>query len=79
MAALTQGVWSIQLLRALASGVSQRSLASQAGVHHSTMGERLRKLPGILGYDPLTPSGRTRLDLALMMHRMANARFENMS
>ncbi|AIY01971.1 hypothetical protein ART_2372 [Arthrobacter sp. PAMC 25486] len=69
--------WTVPLLRGLAGGASRRSLATQAGVHHSTMGVRLDKLPETLGYDPSTPSGRTRLDVALMLHRLTNAKFDD--
>ncbi|GAA3637783.1 PucR family transcriptional regulator [Microbacterium awajiense] len=73
---LAAGHWTLPLLRALADGESQRSLAARAGVHHSTLGARLQDLPGSLGFDPLTPSGRTRLDVALMLHRLATTRFD---
>ena len=65
------------MLRALVDGASQRALAAEAGVHHSTMGARLQKLPEALGYDPSTSAGRTRLDVALMLHRLAHVRFDD--
>jgi len=74
--ALLATAWSERMLRALANGASQRSLAADAGVHHSTMGARLHELPTRLGYDPSTARGRTRLDVALMLHRLAHARFD---
>lgn len=70
------GPWTERMLRAVADGASQRALAIAAGVHHSTMGIRLQKLPELLGYDPLTPSGRTRLDVTLMLHKLATVRFD---
>lgn len=72
---LATGPWTVRMLRALVEGASQRALAAEAGVHHSTMGARLQKLPEALGYDPSTSAGRTRLDVALMLHRLANVRF----
>ena len=33
------------MLRALAAGASHRALATEAGVHHSTMAVRLQDLP----------------------------------
>lgn len=74
--ALARGPWNERMLRALVNGASQRALAAEAGVHHSTMGARLQKLPETLGYDPSTSAGRTRLDVALMLHRLAHMRFD---
>ncbi|MBW9095444.1 hypothetical protein JNB62_17315 [Microbacterium jejuense] len=74
--ALLRTTWTEGMLRALAAGASRRSLAAGAGVHHSTMGARIDELPGLLGYDPSTPRGRTRLDVALMLHRLARTRFD---
>ncbi|WP_368499105.1 hypothetical protein [Herbiconiux sp. A18JL235] len=68
--------WSEPLLRDLAAGASRRALAARAGVHHSTMGARVHELPALLGFDPLTPLGRTRLDVALLLHRLASTRFD---
>lgn len=74
---LATGPWTVRMLRALVDGASQRALAAEAGVHHSTMCARLLKLPGSLGYDPSTSAGRTRLDVALMLHRLAHVRFDD--
>ena len=60
----------------MAAGASRRSLAGLAGLHHSTMDARLRKLPTLLGYDPGTATGRTRLDVTLMLHRLAHTRID---
>ncbi|UNK71149.1 hypothetical protein [Microbacterium sp. H1-D42] len=68
--------WSEAVLRGIAAGASIRSLASTAGIHHSSMDGRLQKLPETLGYNPMLPSGRTRLDVALMLHRLAHVRFD---
>ena len=68
--------WTESLLRDFAAGASQRTLAAKAGVHHSTMGARLRELAPTLGFDPATPLGRTRLQLALMLSRLAHTRFD---
>ncbi len=68
--------WTEPLLRDLAAGASRRALAARAGVHHSTMGARVHELPGLLGFDPATPLGRTRLDVALLLHRLASTRFD---
>jgi len=74
-AALAAG-WAEPVLRGVAAGTSVRALAVEAGVHHSTMEARRQKLPLLLGYDPSLPRGRTRLDVALMLHRLAYARFD---
>lgn len=76
LTSLLQGAWTAPALRALADGASHRALAARAGVHHSTMGARLRAVPPVLGYDPRTPSGRTRLDVALLLHRLAYSRVD---
>ncbi len=68
--------WTEHLLREVAAGASRRSLAGLAGLHHSTMDARLRKLPSLLGYDPGTATGRTRLDVTLMLHRLAHTRID---
>ncbi|WP_029146232.1 helix-turn-helix domain-containing protein [Microbacterium luticocti] len=68
--------WTESLLRGLSAGASHRALAAEAGVHHSTMGARVRELTPMLGFDPATPVGRTRLDVALMLYRLANTRFD---
>jgi hypothetical protein len=67
---------SERMLRALADGDSQRSIATRAGVHHSTIAARLHELPTALGFDPTTPRGRTRLDVALLLHRLHYARLD---
>jgi len=74
--ALLRTSWTEGMLRDLAAGASRRSLAVVAGVHHSTMGARIDELPACLGYDPSAPRGRTRLDVALMLHRLARTRFD---
>lgn len=40
------------------------------------MGARLHDLPSRLGYDPTTAAGRTRLDVAIMLHRLAYVPFD---
>lgn len=68
--------WTTSLLHQLAAGESNRALAAEAGIHHSTMGTRVRELEPILGFDPTLPVGRTRLDVALMLYRLAHTRFD---
>ncbi|QTV79266.1 helix-turn-helix domain-containing protein [Microbacterium sp. NIBRBAC000506063] len=75
---LLAATWTLPLLHGITAGTSVRALAADAGIHHSSMNARLQKLPALLGYDPTTPSGRTRLDVALMLHRLARTRFDRM-
>jgi len=74
--ALITAGWTEPVLRGIAAGASLRALALDAGIHHSSMDARLQKLPTVLGYDPMTGAGRTRLDVALMLHRLARRRFD---
>lgn len=68
-----EGPWTEELLHGLAAGASLRGLAENAGVHHSTMGARVRGLTAVLGFDPAASFGRTRLDVALLLHRLASS------
>ena len=68
--------WTEPVLRGIAAGSSVRTLAAEAGLHHSSMDARLQKLTAALGYDPMASTGRTRLDVALMLHRLARARID---
>lgn len=74
---LASGPWTERMLRLVVSAASQRTLATAAGVHHSTMGVRLEELPRLLGYDPSDDRGRTRLGVALMLHRLADTNFHS--
>ncbi len=74
-AALQHG-WTIPVLQSIADGASVRSVATAAGLHHSSVHARLPELARILGFDPLTPLGRVRLFAALLLHRVAAARFD---
>ncbi|MFD2796461.1 helix-turn-helix domain-containing protein [Promicromonospora vindobonensis] len=62
--------WTTDELAAVADGGSLRRVAAVSGLHHSTITERLNRLPTILGYDPKTGTGRARLTIALMLHRL---------
>jgi len=62
--------WKPAELAAVADGQSVRSIANAANLHHSTISERLTRLPIHLGYDPHTGIGRARLAVALMIHRL---------
>lgn len=64
------------LLDAVADSASLRAAATRLGSHHSTVQARLETVGRALGFDPATPHGRTRLDLALTVARVRAARFD---
>ncbi|MCU1529288.1 MAG: hypothetical protein JWP75_3051 [Frondihabitans sp.] len=68
--------WSLAALQALVNGESVRGVAAAAGLHHSSIHAKLPELSRLLGYDPLAPLGRTRLFAALLLRRVAQARFD---
>lgn len=68
--------WSQDALQAIADGESIRAVASAAGFHHSSIHAKLPELSRALGYDPLTPLGRTRMYTALLLRRLTRARFD---
>jgi hypothetical protein len=67
--------WLEGELLAVAEGASLRSIASVRGLHHSTVSAKLPGLTGMLGFDPSSPFGRTRLHIALVLWRVAHSRF----
>ncbi|GGF16003.1 hypothetical protein [Subtercola lobariae] len=71
---LVAGSWSIEALQALADGASIRAVASAAGLHHSSVHARMPELASQLGYDPLSPLGRTRLYVGLLLRRLVHGR-----
>jgi hypothetical protein len=68
--------WPVPVLQAIADGESVRGIAAVAGLHHSSVHARLPELTRLLGFDPLTPLGRTRLYASLLLRRVAAARFD---
>ena len=60
-------------LDAVADSSSLRAAAGLLQVHHSTLQARFELLARQLGFDPLTPHGRTRLDLSLALARVRAA------
>jgi hypothetical protein len=73
---LLSGQWTLGSLQSLADGQSVRTVAVAAGLHHSTIQARLPHLRDDLGFDPIEPLGRTRLQLGLFLHAMGNTRFD---
>lgn len=67
---------TLAVLDAVVATDSLRAAAAEVGLHHSTLQSRVTELSNALGYDIRTPSGRTRLALALHLYRLATARFD---
>lgn len=65
---------SARTLDAVADSSSLRAAAGLLGIHHSTLQARADHLARQLGFDPLSPHGRTRLDLSLALARVRAAR-----
>ncbi|WP_375400545.1 hypothetical protein [uncultured Amnibacterium sp.] len=62
--------WSIAELQAIADGASVRAIASAAGLHHSTVQLHLPRLSAALGFDVVSPIGRIRLQIGLLLRRI---------
>lgn len=66
--------WGHATVAALVATSSVREAAREAGVHHSTMATRIETIVGLLGFDPLTGLGRTRLGIAFLRWRLRSSR-----
>ncbi|MGW4488250.1 helix-turn-helix domain-containing protein [Amycolatopsis sp. NPDC004368] len=66
--------WALETLTAIATEPSLRAAAAAVPVHHSTLQGRVDVLTTELGYGPATPSGRTRLTVALALRRFRRTR-----
>ncbi|QAV69025.1 hypothetical protein ESZ53_00345 [Salinibacterium sp. UTAS2018] len=66
----------LPMLDTLAASESLRAAAATLGFHHSTVQSRAEELSAKLGFDVRTSRGRTRLSVALALHRLESARFE---
>lgn len=62
---------SREVLEAVADGGSMRAAASVLGMHHSSVQARADAITAQLGYDPRTPTGRTRYFLARALAALA--------
>lgn len=67
---VAQRPWGLATLDALSQQDSLRGAASQLGIHHSTLQRRKELAEKLLGFDVGLPSGRTRLVLAVSLHRL---------
>ncbi|MFV0457871.1 MAG: helix-turn-helix domain-containing protein [Actinomycetales bacterium] len=63
--------WPISTLEAVLASSSLRQAATQLHIHHSTLQERLSRLEVWLGFSPISPAGRIRVGLALVLHSCA--------
>ncbi|MFD5254354.1 MULTISPECIES: helix-turn-helix domain-containing protein [Streptomyces] len=70
-AAATDAPWMLATLHAVTATTSLRAAAVEAGVHHSTLQDRLIHAEHLLGWPTRTPQGRLRLHLALTLRRLA--------
>lgn len=59
------------MLETLAHAESVRAAAASLGMHHSTLQSRHEALTRVLGYDPRTPVGRTRYEVARILFRLS--------
>lgn len=66
--------WGQVTLDAIVRSGSVRQAARDAGVHHSTMQQRVDTVIAALGFDPFDGFGRTRLGAAYLMSRLRNSR-----
>lgn len=62
--------WGLPTVQAIISTGTVRQAARAAGVHHSTMQDRIDTMEQTLGFDPLDGFGRTRLGTAHLMWRL---------
>lgn len=67
---------TLAVLDAVVATESLRAAAAAVGLHHSTLQARVAELSQAVGFDIRTPAGRTRLALALHLHRLATTRFD---
>ena len=63
---------SREVLEAVADAGSMRAAASVLGMHHSSVQARADAITAQLGYDPRTPTGRTRYFLARALAALAH-------
>lgn len=66
--------WGAVTMDVLVRAGSVREAARLAGVHHSTMADRVDTITDTLGFDPLNGIGRTRLGLAFLRWRLKTSR-----
>lgn len=62
--------WLLETLHAIATTDSLRAAATALVVHHSTLQKRLAQVSRMLGSDVITPNGKLRLQVALLVRRL---------
>jgi hypothetical protein len=67
---LPRAALDLATLDAVHSAGGVRAAAASLGLHHSTVQARVRRAPGLLGYDPSSPEGRLRYAAARLLHRL---------
>jgi PucR-like helix-turn-helix protein len=65
--------WACSTLDALIRAGSVRQAARLCGVHHSTLQTRVDAISDIVGFDPLSGLGRTRLGIAYLVWRLRHS------
>jgi hypothetical protein len=71
-AAMTHAPWVLATLIAVATTPSRRAAATKLNIHHSTLQTRLARAEALLGWPVHTPTGRLRLQLALLTRKLAH-------
>ncbi len=74
MAGVMSHGWGYATVDALVRSSTVREAAREVGVHHSTMTSRVEVITGLLGFDPLTGLGRTRLGIGFLRWRLRHSR-----
>jgi DNA-binding PucR family transcriptional regulator len=66
----------LAIVEAVTANESLRAAAVDLGLHHSTLQSRATEISADLGFDIRSPSGRTRLVLALRLYLLETNRFD---
>jgi sugar diacid utilization regulator len=66
----------LAIVEAVTANESLRAAAAELGLHHSTLQSRATEISADLGFDIRSPSGRTRLVLALRLYLLETNRFD---
>lgn len=74
LAVVLEHPWAATTIEAVLRATSVRQAARSAGVHHSTLQQRLEQLTQDLGFDPFDGYGRTRLTTAYLLCRLRTSR-----
>ncbi len=75
---VAQHSWALETVAALVTTRTIREAARVLNVHHSTLQARIDTIKTDLGFDPLQGFGRTRLGIALLVHRLSRSKVLDM-